>query len=342
MAKNERRKHLGASEIGQSCSRKIWLNFRYAKQANHAPKVQRIFERGKSDELRFINYFNELGCDIQSVSATDGRQFSFTDFGGHFSGSIDGVIKNVWALDFENNLNFETYEVDETTGIITTKTKKIDSITEAVEKTKKPFLFEFKTHNSKNFNVLKSYGLKEKFESHFAQVQVYLYYFDLTHALYVAVNKDNDELVYFLVPANSEIAKKYISRAEAIIFKNEAPKIYDSPGWWECKFCLFSEICHSGAVASINCRTCIFAAPLESGGWICEYKSKRFYQPNSSCVAHIFYPEMVGDSKLLKTKLTKDKEYRVELETKNGGFLEIGHGAVSSRALKKGETSENC
>lgn len=233
--KDELRSHLGASLIGDPCARKLWLTFRFATSTKTGARLIRLFNRGHLEEARFEALLRMIGCEIWTHDA-NGKQFRFRDCGGHFCGSLDAVVRGI----------------PECPDI--------------------PVLCEFKTHNDKSFQKLEESGVLSSKEQHWVQMQVYMKEFGLTKALYMAVNKNSDELYTEIIPANPEIAQKYIDRANKIIFsENMPPKLNESPGWWQCRFCFAHDFCHLGIRFKFPYRTCRPCAYLYAvdGGWEC-------------------------------------------------------------------------
>ena len=81
------RDYLGASEIGAECSRYLWLKFhKYVEPEQFPPRLLRLFQRGKNEELIFETHIYDLGIEIIET-CTD--QAGFKD--GFFSGHGDGI-----------------------------------------------------------------------------------------------------------------------------------------------------------------------------------------------------------------------------------------------------------
>lgn len=83
--KQEPRRHLGCSIIGQNCDRKIWYQFRWAKEADFDGRILRLFRRGQNEEDTVCRDLEAIGCKV-----TDRQQY--VNFGGFVSGSIDGIV----------------------------------------------------------------------------------------------------------------------------------------------------------------------------------------------------------------------------------------------------------
>lgn len=229
------REHLGASIIGNACDRQIWYSFRWARKVAHTGRVVRLFSRGHHEEPRFIAQLRTIGATVSEIDPATGKQWRFEALGGHFAGSGDGVVGGLEAYGLAGS------------GVL-----------------------ECKTHNDKSFKKLQTSGVLTAKPVHYAQMQIYMHYLGLAWALYVAVNKNDDELYMEVVRAAPAVSEHLIHRAEIIIAHQTPPKrISESPAWWECKWCDFYDICHHGHSMEPNCRTCIMSSPTREGGWRC-------------------------------------------------------------------------
>lgn len=228
------RAHLGASLIGQQCGRAIWYGFRWATKPQFSGRILRLFNRGHLEEARFIAALLTIGVKVYQQDE-NGKQFRISDFGGHFGGSGDGIAIG------------------------------IPDLPEGMA-----CLLEFKTHNEKSFIKLLKDGVKSAKFEHYVQMNVYMRKMGLPVALYGAVNKNNDELYFELVPLNGEIADQFIDRGRQIVSLKEAPvRINESPGWFACNWCDHRKVCHLKAAPERNCRTCQFSEAKEDGTWHC-------------------------------------------------------------------------
>lgn len=82
------RYHMGASGIGDKCERKIWLQFRWAKDEDFPGRVLRLFERGQEEESKVVRNLERIGFKVEN---TEDDQY-FVDLGSHVGGSLDGII----------------------------------------------------------------------------------------------------------------------------------------------------------------------------------------------------------------------------------------------------------
>jgi hypothetical protein len=131
-------------------------------------------------------------------------------------------------------------------------------------------LGEFKTHNDKSFAKLLSDGVMSAKWEHFVQMQQYMGYYKLNWSLYMATNKNNDEIHAEVIAFDPAQYERYRSRSVTVIEAREPPaRINASPGWYECKFCDHHPVCHGDALPARNCRTCANSVPVAGGAWIC-------------------------------------------------------------------------
>jgi len=228
------RSHMGASLIGGECARAIWYNFRWATKSNFEGRLLRLFNRGHLEEARFIAMLLMIGCDIYQQDE-NGNQFRISHAEGHFGGSGDGVAVGIPDL-------------PPGTAALT----------------------EFKTHNDKSFTELKAKGVRDAKFEHYVQMNVYMRKMGIAVALYLAVNKNTDELYGEIIPLDSEVADQFLDRGEKIVWMPEPPnKLSESPGFFKCRWCDHRPVCHLKAAPDKNCRTCAYSEPAEGAKWIC-------------------------------------------------------------------------
>lgn len=228
------RTHLGASVIGGDCGRAIWYGFRWATMPKFSGRILRLFNRGHLEEGRFIAALLTIGVQLYQQDE-HGKQFRISDVGGHFGGSGDGVAIGLPDLPPGT-----------------------------------PALAEFKTHNDKSFVKLKKEGVRAAKFEHFVQMQTYMRKMGIPVALYMAVNKNDDDLYGEIVPLESNVADQFIDRGRTIIMMKQAPKrISESPGWFACSWCDHKPICHLKKPPERNCRTCCHSEAREDGTWRC-------------------------------------------------------------------------
>jgi hypothetical protein len=256
------RYHLGASIIGDECERKLWYTFRWAHAVLHDARLLRLFNRGQLEENRFNYWLKSAGFQVWDVDPDTNDQWRIEDIGGHFGGSLDGVVMGL------------------------------------PEAPSKPHVSEQKTHNDKSFKDVEKKGVRESKPQHYAQMQVYMHKMELQRALYQAINKNNDELYFERVNYDKEYAERLIKKAERIIASDRPrERISQDPSWYQCKFCDFHPVCHGRKAPAMNCRTCVHSTPRMDGNarWVCEKHDKDLSGEDQKlgCDDHNFIPPML-------------------------------------------------
>jgi hypothetical protein len=155
---NNGRGHLGASQIGQECLRRLWYGWRWSSEGSFPGRMLRLFETGNREEARFVANLRRVGVEVEEVDPATGQQWTVRDSTGHFGGSLDGI-----------GVGF-------------------------IEAPKTVHVLEFKTHNDKSFTDLCKNRVQLSKPQHYAQMQVYMHLKGIQRAFYLAVNKNNDAL----------------------------------------------------------------------------------------------------------------------------------------------------
>ncbi len=257
----EPRTYLGASSLGDPCSRALWYSFRWAARPEFPPRVLRLFERGNREEKVFEDLLMGAGVTYFPHDPATGEQFMVHFKNKHLGGHTDGGGVGLPDLDPDEK-----------------------------------FLGEFKTHNDKSFKDMVRHGVQKSKPTHYTQMQLYMYRLDIHWGLYGAVNKNDDTLYFELIEHNSAHAQHYIQRGDFIVGAYVPPeRMSENPGWYECKWCDFYSVCHKGAPMDETCRTCQHAHPVVSGEWWCGLHDK-ILQPSeqlAGCQDHVIIYEEI-------------------------------------------------
>lgn len=241
---DEPRKHIGASEMGHSCDAFLWFKFRWMFFEKFNGRMLRLFIRGHREEDILIDLLRRIGFNIKQV-AEDGKQLRIITRNKHFGGSSDS-----------------TASLPERYG------------------TFEPMLLEFKTAKSKLFAPIKNTGVVKAKDKHWKQMCIYGRKHNLRYALYICVNKDDDDIAFEVLELDWGLADALENRADSIISSPIRPKrLSNDPSFWECKFCPANKLCHrltdsNGielAQPEKNCRSCYFSQALIDGTWKCNY-----------------------------------------------------------------------
>lgn len=253
------RSHFGASLLGHACDRWLWLSFRWAVIEPFSGRMLRLFRRGQNEEATVVSDLRRIGCYVQNTGAKQSR----VSFGGHVSGSTDGIIE---------------YGVPDAMNT--------------------PHVLEIKTHSRKSFDALENEGVQKAKPQHYTQMQVYMRGLNLDRALYFAVCKDTDRIYVERVRIDKAHADSAIARGHRISQAARIPpKLSDNPSWFECKFCAAYSMCHQKEpTKEVNCRTCAHSTATPEGTWRCERHAADGipveYQ-REGCADHVLHPDLV-------------------------------------------------
>lgn len=266
------RGYLGASSIGKPCNRAHWYSFRFAKKVEFSGRMYRLFQTGHLEEPRMVDDLRAIGCTVYEINPATGKQWSFTEpsTGGHFRGNCDAIL----------------------TGL--------------PQAQKTPHLCEFKTHSAKSFKILLAEGVAMAKPEHMFQMQVYmrwtqdLYGADgCKRALYLAKNKDCDDLYSERIEYDAEAAQAMIDKALSIIKATEPPQgISTDSTFYLCRFCDYHSLCFGQDVPQATCRSCAHATPELDGDarWSCAHHHADIplEAQREGCDSHRFIPILLS------------------------------------------------
>lgn len=217
---NEHRDHLGASVIGERCDRRVWFAFRWFKRPNFPGRILRLFDTGKREELRLTTDLRNIGIELYDADPDTGEQIN-VKYGRWIGGSLDGMARKV-------PLGGDRWHV-----------------------------VEMKTHNDKQFQILKKKGVQESHRKHYIQMQIYMHLTGVDRALYVAKNKNDEEIYTERIHHDPALAAYELQRADRISLSRGRPTpIANNPADYRCKLCPFHGLCYTGDTPDKNCRTC--------------------------------------------------------------------------------------
>ena len=300
-AEGGNRPHLGASLIGHECERYLWLTFRWVDAKEFPGRMLRLFETGELAEARFVANLRRIGVKVHETDP-EGKQWRVSDIGGHFGGSMDAAVLGV------------------------------------PEAPKTWHVAEFKTHNDKSFNELVKKRVEKAKPQHWAQMQMYMGLTGMDRALYMAVNKNNDDLYVERIEFDPVAFAKLRERAERVINATEPPqRVSNDPSWFVCKMCDFHDHCHGEKAPAVNCRTCVHSTPFtdgDDGEWICQdgLNTITLDTQRMGCDSHRYIP-------ILLERFAQQTDYvngDVIYETPDGGTFANGQsaGAMSSKDIR--------
>lgn len=308
------RGYLGASIVGHECDRYLWFTFRGLVSPEFSGRLYRLFQTGDLEEARFVAELRGIGCEVIDTDPSTGEQLEVNALGGHFSGHMDAAIKGIPEAP-------KTWHVG-----------------------------EFKTHNAKSFARLKKVGVRASKPQHWAQMQAYMGHTGMTRALYLARNKDTDELYGERIKFDAPAFKALMERAGRIIRAIGTPdRCATRPDDFRCKWCDAFALCwgvdqkgeEPDAAVPIprqTCRSCVHSTPdTESEGarWICERYEQNLETTDvgAECPSHLLLPGLVTFA-----EPTDSSDDWIEFTNRDGSVWLHGSSedSFSTRALLAG------
>jgi len=208
------RNYLGASRIGEPCTRRL------VYEVIHTPpdpgrdfegRALRIFAAGHVFEDLAIRWLRQAGFDLRTQTQ-NGGQFGFETAGGRIRGHVDGVVVGGPEI-----------------GLVW------------------PVLWEHKALKASSWCDTAKKGVQLSKPVYFGQMQIYMAYMGLGSALFTALNKDTCELYHEHVPLDPAAAQALSDKAVDVLRAADAgdllPRIATSPDFFLCRFCPFAARC---------------------------------------------------------------------------------------------------
>lgn len=271
--KQEPRNHLGISEIGEDCRRKLYYKFRWFAFEEFDGRMLRLFARGHREEEKYINYLEGIGCKVHRFSNPILNYHPESD--DYFLSSrfeTDGLVEDVTGSEqhekeaVKRGLERKQFRMS---GVLGHYGGSCDGVV-ITPWVPDPFILECKTHNTKSFTHYVDEGLQISKPKHFDQMNCYGEKLKLEYGIYFPENKNDDDIQVTVLKLDWNRAKQLEIKAKEIITANEPPpRISDNPAFFECKYCNFKENCHEKKPPIKNCRSCINSKPIENAQWFC-------------------------------------------------------------------------
>ena len=212
------RDYLGASRIGEPCTRRLCYELMQVSVdsgADFSGRMLRVFEAGHRFEEMTIRWLRLAGFDLRTQKR-NGEQFGFSVANGRFRGHIDGVI----VAGPDVGLPW-------------------------------PALWEHKAVNAKSWTDIVKRGLRAAKPLYFAQVQVYMAYMEVGVALFTALNKDNQvlchEAIWFDPGEAQALSDKAVGILRAVDAGELPPRIAAASDFYLCRSCPYTRRCWDGA-----------------------------------------------------------------------------------------------
>lgn len=228
------RHHLGASILGGDCELQLFFSFRWVKNIQHDSRIERIFSKGRREEIVMLDHLEMIGCQL--TREREGAQIR-APLPPHLGGSTDAIL-HVPAQFVGKYGNYMPIEV--------------------------------KTHKQETFNRIKKKPIYESMPQHWCQANIYDVSFQATHFMYYAKNKNNEEYSIQIYPADAMVAKINIDRGSRVVYTTNKIQLGRTTAKHKCNMCDYKMICKGKLPAEDrNCRSCKNAIPMTDGLWVC-------------------------------------------------------------------------
>jgi hypothetical protein len=268
---------LRCSKLGEECERALWYAFRWASPLErHDGRMVRLFQTGHREEARMIADLRAIGCDVKDRNPETGEQWR-VELSPVLGGSADGVVMHV----------------------------------PGAERTE--HLLECKTMNQKSYDDWRKKGVEASKPVHYAQMQLYMHGLGLSRALYIAHNKNTDEVETERVKYDPLVAAQLIAKAERIANADRPPAKLES---FACKWCRHETLCRYDGWARVNCRTCLHAVLQKDGEWWCATSNCTLTidDQKNGCGAHLFIPDLVPGAQVDADEQANTVTYHLRVE----------------------------
>jgi len=269
------------SQVANECERAIWYKLHWASQPETINgQKQRRFDTGNIEEERLLDDLEAAGFEVERLDPATGQQFRVSLGDGWLRGKMDGKVQGL-------------------------------------PESKKVHVVECKSHGEKSFKELVKKKLEVGKPDHFAQCQAYMHSEGLDRCLYIAVNKNTDELYVERVRYDRTFCLRMEAKVERIVRANAAPpKLVEDPtskAAYVCNWCDARPQCHEGEFARRNCRTCL-SASFESGAVVkCLVfdKELEYDEQQRGCNQHLYLPSLVPGEQTDASETERWVKYRM-------------------------------
>lgn len=295
------RSHLGASQLGNPCTRALWYSLHWCSEPSFVNdgRILRLFETGNLEEARILSDLKNIGIEILST------QKHFTDDECKIiSGSCDGIARGF------------SEHPDELV------------------------LLEFKTSNTKSFKKIQKNGMRAEKPVHYVQMNVYMKWSDIKLGLYMVVCKETDEIYTEWINFDENIADEFLARARKIVLSQIPPDKPSNKMTGDCIFCDHKNLCWETQLPLLHCRTCMYCKyDLTEQRFICEQNNgyiddvKILYQNchkiNPYLLNKWLFVEFIGDDYIAKspfggvydTRTMNSLDVKTKLEQEREDFI---------------------
>lgn len=270
------RAYLGMSQIGRPCERELWYSFRWVEPVSFdATSLKRFDDGHRTEEVIARRMRMVEGIELHTIDPSTGNQIRVSDFGGHFSGYLDGVVLGLLQAP-------KTWHVWECKATNDTKLAQLGKL---------------------KADLGEKAALAEWDATYFAQAQAYMGYIGMSRHYLIATSPGGRTQDAVRTDADPVAFAQIKAKALRIIQSDTPrPKLSTDPAFYQCKMCSFASTCHAGKVPQVNCRTCAHATPdTARGGWHCARHQRHMTtdEQRVGCDQHRFIPALIPFAKVV-------------------------------------------
>lgn len=238
--RNTPRPHLGCSEIGKECRAELFHSFRWSVKSEFDAETHLRFLDGHRSEDVMAQYLMMSGVNLYT-HGKDGKQFGVSILGGHFAGSMDGLIYG--GLPWHKKRNELT-------------------------------VWEHKAVNDGKFNKLiklvnelgpdgKISALREWDEVYYAQAQMYMHLSGAKSHWLTCSTAGCRDFTGVATKYNQDVAEALVAKAETVITAHDCPAhAYGDPSFFKAKFLNARDLIYLDKVPAPNARNSLFSFPI--------------------------------------------------------------------------------
>lgn len=230
--------YLAMSQLGTPCERNLWFDFHWCFKEQKPGRIHRLMERGLREEPVVIQNLMDAGVQGMVTHDSKGKQIFIKG---------EGMLRHLCgALDIE-----ATEGLLEFPGI--------------------PTVVDIKSAKGTKFKAMVLGGVATEHPEYWDQLQLYMGYRGIKLGCILLVCKDTDDMYIEYREFSQERFELLQKRAVAIIGLPRPPrkrfegKAFSSP----CRFCKKYDLCNGLVAPLVNCRTCRFSKPVNTGYWEC-------------------------------------------------------------------------
>ena len=260
-ARRQNRGHMGFSTLCDPDMRTTWLKFRWSLPDDFKPRTLRIFRLGHLIESEVIALMRQVpGLQWLESDPATGKQFTFSLYGGHVGGSMDGAVLGVPEAP-------QTWHVGEVKS----------------------------AKDAKFRELVKCGSYKEWNPTYYGQLQCYMGASGMTRALAIVYNKDTSEIyVERIKPVPGYYENAQITAGDLLEVQGPPNSIYKRTDYRikNYKSEEYQRIYWGDALPKPNCRNCKHAQIQFDGDarWSCNrwQKDISVAEQAKGCDLHLY------------------------------------------------------